>query len=521
MKFISIAWAGLSLLLATAAQAQADPPIKLMSGQSQVLSLDQAVERVSVAQPSVVDVTLTGTRELYLLGRSVGLSNVMLWRKGSPVKVLQVSVEMDVSALTQQLAQLMPHERGIQVQAAGESVLLSGTVSNVIRAQQAVALAEAHVRALQRQMQTAGSMGHASGGSQAPAGAMPHPMGSGASGAAGMPSGGMSMMGMMGMMGGPSAAAATSHSGVINLLQIQQPQQVMLEVKVAEISRNLLDQFGVSLNLSRAAGSVSYGLLTSSLQDVFGRLTASGKNGSVSVDAKAQDGLIKVLAEPNIVALSGQEGSFLAGGKIFIPVARDNTEGRPVITLEEKEFGVGLKFTPHVLEGDVVQLRVAPEVSEITKAGSPFVTTGGATAVLPSFTSRRASTTVLLRDGQSLAIAGLIKNNTTETISKFPFLGEIPVLGALFRSSEFQTDRSELLFVITPRLLKALPAPVALPTDIHQSPSRVQGLLGGRLEEGSDAERNTEPDIKTDIKTEMKSDVEPDIKPITPEGDPS
>jgi pilus assembly protein CpaC len=248
---------------------------------------------------------------------------------------------------------------------------------------------------------------------------------------------------------------------VINLMKIRQPQQVMLEVKVVEVSRNLLDQFGVSLNLNRSSGAMTYGLVTQALQDVFGRLLIAGRNGSLTVDAKAQDGMLKVLAEPNIVALSGQEGSFLAGGKVFIPVARDSAEGRATVTLEEKEYGVGLRFTPQVLEGDVVQLRVAPEVSELTRTGSPFLSSGGVTTVLPSFTTRRAATTVQLRDGQSLAIAGLIKNINTETLTKFPFLGDLPILGALFRSNEFQQDRSEVLFIITPRLVKALPPEAA------------------------------------------------------------
>jgi pilus assembly protein CpaC len=181
--------------------------------------------------------------------------------------------------------------------------------------------------------------------------------------------------------------------------------------------------------------------------------------------------------------VSGQEASFLAGGKIFIPVARsNNATGTVTITLEEKEFGVGLKFTPVVLDGDMISLKVAPEVSELSRTGSPFVTTGGVTTVLPSFTTRRAQTTVQMRDGQSLAIAGLIKNNVTENISRFPFLGEIPVIGALFRSTEFQTDRSELLFVITPRLVQSLQAPPPLPTDSFKPPSREEMLLKGQLE---------------------------------------
>lgn len=458
------------------AHAQDGTTLTLMAGTSKVITLQSGVERVSVGHPGVVDVTMTGPRELYVLARGVGTSNIMLWSRGAPLQVMDVQVEMDVSPLRRQLAQLLPSERGIEVHAAADSVALTGVASSVLKAEQAVSLANGHVRALSRQAQPAAMSG---------AGVS---TGIGAAQGSGLTTSSAALR-------GASASTASTTSGnptmggsqgphVINLLTIRQPQQVMLEVKVAEVSRNLLDQFGVSLNLTRTSGSMSYGLLTQSLQEVFGRLVIAGKDGRVSVDAKAQDALVRILAEPNIVALSGQEGSFLAGGKVFIPVARDSTEGRSTITLEEKEYGVGLRFTPQVMDDDVVQLRVAPEVSELAKTGSPFLTTGGATTVLPSFTTRRAATTVQLRDGQSLAIAGLIKNNVTESLSKFPFLADIPVLGALFRSTEFQTDRSELLFVITPRLVRALPPQAALPTDSHIPPGRAEALLEGRLERG-------------------------------------
>lgn len=427
----------LALALSTPAgqgHAQGAERLMVLAGTSQVLTLPQAVERVSVAHPGVLDVVLTGPRELYVLGRGIGSSNIMLWSRGSAVSVIDVRVEMDVRGLREQLQRVLPEETELQVQAAADSVVLWGTVRHVLAAERAVALAQGHVRALARLAQAPNTPPPAGGPSSGPAGAA---LGTTAT-------------------GGQAQGGSPPH--VINLLKIRQPQQVMLEVKVVEVSRNLLDQFGVSLNLNRTVGSMSYGLVTQALQDVFGRLGVAGRSGSLSVDGKAQDGALKVLAEPNIVALSGQEGSFLAGGKVFIPVARDTAEGRATVTLEEKEYGVGLRFTPQVLEGDVVQLRVAPEVSELTRTGSPFLSSGGVTTVLPSFTTRRAATTVQLRDGQSLAIAGLIKNINTETLTKFPFLGDLPILGALFRSKEFQQDRSEVLFIITPRLVQALPS---------------------------------------------------------------
>jgi len=188
---------------------------------------------------------------------------------------------------------------------------------------------------------------------------------------------------------------------------------------------------------------------------------------------------VRVLAEPTVMAISGQEGSFLAGGRIFVPVAQDNNK----VTLEEKEFGVGLRFTPTVLAGGRINLRVAPEVSEISREGIGISAAGFSNnAVLPLITTRRASTTVELFDGQSFAIGGLIKNSQTTSINGLPILGEVPVLGALFRSTDFQQDRTELLFVVTPHLVRPLTAGYKLPTDSVTTPGRASLFLGGLLE---------------------------------------
>jgi pilus assembly protein CpaC len=167
------------------------------------------------------------------------------------------------------------------------------------------------------------------------------------------------------------------------------------------------------------------------------------------------------------------------------------------VTLEEKEFGVSVKFTPTVLGNGRINLRVRPEVSELNREGIGIVASGvSGTAILPSFTSRRAETTVQLMDGQSFAIGGLIKNNTKASIKAFPFLGELPVIGALFRSTDFQTDRSELVFVITPRLVKPLPTSYRLPTDGYTPPSRSDLMLNGRLEQRGRGEPPPPPPVK-------------------------
>jgi pilus assembly protein CpaC len=180
------------------------------------------------------------------------------------------------------------------------------------------------------------------------------------------------------------------------------------------------------------------------------------------------------------MAISGQEGTFLAGGKFYIPVAQEDKK----ITLEEKEFGVGLRFTPTVLAGGRINLKVAPEVSELSREGVGVSASGiTGTAILPLITTRRASTTVQLYDGQSFAIGGLIRNNLVANLKGLPMLGEVPILGALFRSTDYQQDRTELVFVITARLVKPMPgASYSLPTDKVGVPSRAGVLLGGRLE---------------------------------------
>jgi pilus assembly protein CpaC len=440
--------------------AQLGPAMSLVIGKSTLLRLPAAIDRISVGNPSVADVTLISGRELYLLGKTVGATNVILWRKGNSTIIIDVAVNVDAARLETRINELLPNEKNIKVSTAADSIVLAGEVSSAMKAEQAVLIAEAYVRNLNRGL----VLPIVAGGGQAASGTV------------------ISVSESRSAVG---ATVATSGSRVVNLMQISEPQQVMLEVKVAEVSKTLLDKLGSAFGMSRTNGSWTYSIISSLLSGGGGLLSAiNSPSKFMKIDAENKDGLVKILAEPNIIAISGQEGSFLAGGKIFIPVARANGVGGTTITLEEKEFGVGLKFTPTVLENGRINLRVAPEVSELSQTGSPFTTVDGTTSILPSFTTRRAQTTVQLNDGQSFAIAGLIKSNVTETMKRFPGLGDIPVLGALFRSSEFQTEQTELMFVITPRLVKPLPPDYALPTDHFVPPSPNEFLLEGKMEGG-------------------------------------
>jgi pilus assembly protein CpaC len=258
----------------------------------------------------------------------------------------------------------------------------------------------------------------------------------------------------------------------------------MLEVKVAEVSKSLVDKLGVGISAVRASSGFTYQLLSNFLTGSAGVIGLTKNSGSldVTIDAEKRDGVVKILAEPNIMAISGQEGSFLAGGKIFIPVSQESANGGTRITLEEKEFGISVRFTPTVLDNGRINLKVAPEVSELSRDGVGIRFGSVNSAILPAFTTRRAATTIQLMDGQSFAIGGLIKNNTTANIKALPLLGELPVLGALFRSTDFQSDRSELVFIITPRLVKPFTGEPPLPTDAYTEPSRKELFIDGRLE---------------------------------------
>jgi pilus assembly protein CpaC len=387
-----------------------------------------------------------------MLGKATGSTNLIIWDRNNDATIIDISVGIDTVALRSRIDQLLPNEKGIKLTTAADTVIISGTVSDVVKTDQIMSIATAYVQRSSRGGQSAATI----------AGAAP------AAGAA--------------PTAGGSASAAPK---VVNMMSVSAPQQVMLEVKVAEVSKSLTDQLGASVGFTRAIGGWTTALFSNLLSNSASTLSGTNnRNGDkLSADAQRKDGLIKVLAEPNIMAISGQDASFLAGGKIFIPVSQDSANGSSKITLEEKEFGVGVKFTPTVLEGGRINLKVLSEVSDLNKDGIGISASGiSGTAILPSFTTRRASTTVQLFDGQSFAIGGLIKSNATANIKALPGLGEVPVLGALFSSNDFQTDQTELVFIITPHLVKPLPADYKLPTDGYIQPSRAEFFLGGKME---------------------------------------
>lgn len=439
------------------------PPSKLTIpvGKSTLINLPEALGNRTVGNDGVLETRLMSTTSLYVVGVDVGTSNMILQTKTGKCSIVDVFVTMDPDPLQQMLHDLMPDEQNIKVSAAADSLVLSGFVENPLSVNRAVELAGAYVRRMVQRVPGKDGQQNQSQQNQ------------------------QSMM--QSQQGGQVVPGFTPR--IVNMLSVNAQQQVMLEVKVAEVSKTLLDKLGSQFSLTTTTGSWTYGVVSSLLS-----LSGSSTGGTVAgvktdgkrlgFDGQKNDGLIKILAEPSIMAISGQEGSFLAGGTIFIPVAQQGVGAGAIVTLQEKQFGVGVKFTPTVLGGGKINLQVAPEVSELNREGVGISATGiSATAILPAFTVRKASTTVQLMDGQTFAIGGLIKNNTTTNIKAFPFLGEIPVLGVLFRSSEFQKDRTELVFMVTPHLVKPLnPAEAKLPTDNYKDPTRAELYLKGKTE---------------------------------------
>ena len=438
--------------------------VLLPLGKSTMLRLPGPVSNRTLGNPNVAQAMLVSPESLYLLGMSIGTTNMILQEKNGSCSVIDVEITMDPDALMQTFRELFPDEKNIRITAAADSLVLSGVVSDALVVAQVVDLATAYVRrpALLGPAQQEGMNPLMTAGLQQ-----------------------------------QNTNAAQVGARVINLLSVGSAQQVMLEVKIAEVSKTLIDKLGTGVQGSIGGGAWTYSILTQFLTGTLGGgASATRSTGTkFTLEAEKKDGLVKILAEPNVMAISGQEGSFLAGGKILIPVSQDALSNR--IILEEKEFGVGLKFTPTVLSGGRINLKVSPEVSELSREGVGISNLSNtANTILPLITTRRSSTTVQLGDGESFAIGGLIKNNRTTNVKAFPILGELPLIGALFRSTDFQQDRTELVFVVTPRLIKPLPQKVVLPTDNHIDPSRSELFLGGQLEGKATQKNNADSDSK-------------------------
>jgi pilus assembly protein CpaC len=407
---------------APAAQVEADAPAQIVAlgvAKSMILRLPVEVRDVLVSNPDIADVVVRSPTLVYLLGRKVGDTNLFFFNsRGQQVRHVEVQVEMDLTSLRSSLSRLIPNER-VEVVATNQSIFLRGTVASAATAE--------NVRQIARQFVPADTQ-------------------------------------------------------VISMLQIRGDQQVLLRVRVAEMTRQVVKDLGFTTSALFSIGSrPSRFNLSSGINNpnAFGSVAANiGFNAfeqlTSTIQALERTGLIKLLAEPNLTAVSGETASFLAGGEFPVPVPQDNN----TITIIFKQFGIRLSFTPVVMSPGQMSLKIATEVSQLTDQGS--VVLGGFT--IPALSVRRAETTVEMPSGGSLIIAGLLQNDIRNTIQGLPGLKDIPILGSLFRSDQFQRDETELVIAVTPILVRpADPNDITFPTDGFGPGSDYDMFVLGRL----------------------------------------
>jgi len=415
------AWAEGLRVVKKGTAAQLDVPMN----RAVVVESDVPFSELSIANPGIADISSLSDRTIYVLGKSPGLTTLtLLDATGRLITNVDVRVAADVSEFKERLRQILPNEK-IEVRTANDGIVLSGTVSSAARLQRAMDLAERY-----------------------------------------------------------------APERVSNLMSVGGVQQVMLKVRFAEMQRSV----SKSLSSSVALGGSSFGVETgtwlqngNSLPTTNPLVTQDGTLGAVLfgfdigstqvgllLEALEQKGMVRTLAEPNLAALSGQEAKFLAGGEYPVPVAQ--ADG--VTTIEFKPFGIEMNFIPRVIDGDLINLELKTSVSAIDTTNS--ITVSGLSVA--AFSRREASTTVEMRDGESFAIAGLIQDDFLDNTGQVPWIGDVPILGALFRSADYQRSQTELVVIISAHLVTPTRGEaLSLPTDRVKPPSENDLFLFGRV----------------------------------------
>ncbi len=415
-------------------QGTASSALKVAMNRAVVVESDEPFAEVSIANPGIADISTLSDRTLYVLGKAPGRTTLtLLGPDARLITNVEIHVTPDIAEFKERLRQILPNER-IEVRTANDGIVLSGTVTSIQRLDRALDLANRY-----------------------------------------------------------------APDRVSNLMMVGGTQQVMLKVRFAEMSRSVskslqggLTADFVGANVGLVSGGGSGGLFnrlpgadgvgtieavsTLSPGAVGGAsigFSIGGVELSVMLEALESKGLVRTLAEPNLTALSGQQAKFLAGGEYPVPVVDD--QGR--ISVEFKPFGVELNFTPTVVDGDVINLELAAAVSGIDPTNS-FQGDGFS---ISSFQRRETATTVQMRDGESFAIAGLLQDDFVDLAGQVPWLGDIPILGALFRSSEYERKQTELVIIVTPHLVSPTRGEaLALPTDRVRPPTEAELFLFGK-----------------------------------------
>jgi pilus assembly protein CpaC len=420
-------------VLATSAAAQGVAPphpgmasyeLDVGAGKSQVLETPGVYSDLMVGDPKVADVVPLTTHSVYVVGKSVGATSLSIYGPGKRlIATVDVIVDPNIADLQTRLREILPEERDISLRMSNDSLIVSGTVSSPVMLNRVVELAESY-----------------------------------------------------------------APGKVINMLGVEGSQQVQLEVRFVEMERTTAKALSVNVTRTSFLGNPTFNFSSGStnLSQLPGLVGTPGTaslgfhtpdgNLTFTLDALETKGVVKTLADPTLVAMSGETASFLAGGEVPVPSAQAGGTNN-IITVQYQPFGISLGFTPTIIGDGMINLIVKPEVSSIDNALG--VTING--ALIPGFKVRRAATTVELRDGESFVIAGLYSDTYQNQISAFPILGDIPILGSLFRSPSFQRDMTELVIVVTPHIAVARRGPVALPTDHFTPPSDYELFLFGML----------------------------------------
>ncbi|MGP3698781.1 type II and III secretion system protein family protein [Rhodobacter sp. NSM] len=428
--------AALALAASTAVTPAAAQTLRVMEGSASsalnvpmnravVVESDRPFAELSIANPGIADISTLSESSIYVLGKAPGRTTLtLLGPDGRLISNVDVHVTPDVAEFKERLRQILPGEN-IEVRTANDGIVLSGTVTSTERLDRALDLANRY-----------------------------------------------------------------APDRVSNLMSVGGTQQVMLKVRFAEMQRSVAKTLGSSLTATNGTGSVrggtgtylQNGIPTSYPLNIDGAVNGALELGfsvgalefSVLLEALESKGVVRTLAEPNLTALSGQEAKFLAGGEYPIPVA----SGDEKIAIEYKPFGVELNFTPVVVDGNQINLMINAAVSSIDNT----VSLESAGFTINAFKRRETSTTVEMRDGESFAIAGLLQDDFRNLNGQVPWLGDIPILGALFRSAEYQRAQSELVIIVTPHLVTPTRGEaLALPTDRVKLPSEKEQFLFGRV----------------------------------------
>jgi pilus assembly protein CpaC len=407
----------LRVVKGTAAQA-----LEVPMNRAVVLESETPFAELSIANPGIADISTLSDRSIYVLGKTPGRTTLTLFNaEGELITNVEVQVTTDIAEFKERLNQILPGER-IEVRTANDGIVLSGTASSTQRLARALDLAERY-----------------------------------------------------------------APGRVSNLMSVGGTQQVMLKVRFAEMQRNVSKNLSASLAIGGTNDAVETGTwlqgsnaLGSPIEvrdgtvgaGLLGFTTGSLQIG-ILLEALESKGVVRTLAEPNLTALSGQEAKFLAGGEYPVPISDDGT-----ITVDYKPFGVEMRFTPTVVDGDLINLQIEAAVSSIDGT----VTQEADGIQLAAFKRRETSTTVEMRDGESFAIAGLLQDDFRDVNGQVPWLGDIPVLGALFRSAEYERGQSELVIIVTPHLVSPTRGEaLALPTDRVRLPTEAELFLFGEV----------------------------------------